>query len=367
MSISKWYPWYISSQNKGGKVIRRYRKVDGKIKWETYPKSKYKHMNVEEVEALLRRLNATYEAEKLRAQRRFDLDNSYINSSTIEDFESFLSTRASSPEHIKTLIATIHDYTIAFFIHKQKLPNPDQWKSAESAFGKFLLSKDLSAGYIKRIIQTANRLIEFLHNKYPEEIRLVKLDPVGGNVLKHKQSAKEERYKYISESDLNKILKACDKSIVPLVKLSYFFGLRRAETLGLKLENVYEDVLHVDRQLVKLGDIPNYSTLKNKEKRDIPFWFTTPEDTYELISSIELMHPDTISDRFEKAVSELGLSFQFHDLRRTFITNALRKYHFLDVRLAAGHSDLETTQKYIQDDRQIQRRKFKPKIKLVSS
>ncbi len=79
------------------------------------------------------------------------------------------------------------------------------------------------------------------------------------------------------------------------------------------------------------------------------------------------MHPDTLSDKFEKASKEAGLSFQFHDLRRTFITNALRKYHFLDVRLAAGHSDLETTQKYIQDDRQIQRKKFKPKIKLVSS
>jgi hypothetical protein len=38
--------------------------------------------------------------------------------------------------------------------------------------------------------------------------------------------------------------------------------------------------------------------------------------------------------------------------------------HLLDLGLAAGHSDLETTQQYIQDDRQLQRKQFKPKSDL---
>ena len=89
------------------------------------------------------------------------------------------------------------------------------------------------------------------------------------------------------------------------------------------------------------------------------------EETYNnltanLINQIELINPDTFSDIFKTEMRRLKLPFQLHDFRRTFITRSLRKYNYMDVRLAVGHTDLETTNKYIQDDRGLNRKLFKP-------
>jgi len=59
-------------------------------------------------------------------------------------------------------------------------------------------------------------------------------------------------------------------------------------------------------------------------------------------------------------LKELELSFQFHDLRRSFITKAVRVHNIVDVQRAAGHYDIKTTMVYVQDDRKMDDELFIP-------
>jgi integrase len=125
------------------------------------------------------------------------------------------------------------------------------------------------------------------------------------------------------------------------------------------VDDVFEDSLGVNRQLIKA--CPRQTgPLKSRETRVVPHWFCTAAEAYSLISQVVVMHPDTFGHCFKAEMNRIGFNFQLHDLRRTFITNALRVHHYLDVKLAAGHSDIETTNNYIQDDRQLQRKQFRP-------
>ncbi len=363
MKLSHWHKWALTTHRKGVKIIRRYRYVNERRVWETYPKHKYADFSPQEVEALVRRLNASREQAELEAKKRFEYDHAFINTKILDQFERMLRTRANKEERIKTQLSMLHNYVCRYFVHTIKITDPDKWKKYESGFGEFLLQQKIGKDTIKRIIQTANRFLKFLHNAYPEEVRMISLDPVSLQVLKNITSKNTGRAKYINETDFDRICAQIDARILPMVKLAYTFGLRRAETLGLSLDCVFEDGLAVERQLVKVEPAPQYDQLKGKENRFVPYWNCTANDAYEWISEMGLLHPDTITHLFDAAMVELKFEYQFHDLRRTFISNSLRTVHYLDVRLAAGHKDLKTTQGYIQDDRQLQRKKFKPKLK----
>ena len=71
---------------------------------------------------------------------------------------------------------------------------------------------------------------------------------------------------------------------------------------------------------------------------------------------------DTIVNLFSKWYSVVGMEgCSSHSGRRTFITNAARKISTVggslrDVQLLAGHSNLRTTQGYIEADAEAQRR-----------
>lgn len=359
--LMSWFKWSLYNFGAKGKLIRRYRLFEGQKIWETYSKEKYATLSPDEITRLLNRLNASRLQEELEAKKRFQYDSAYVNELTLTEFESLLSTRSNKPAHTRAIMNCLHAHVLNFFIHTKKLPNPNGWKKYEHEFGSYLLNKKLSAAHITRIAQTANRFIKFLYMNFQDELKFFELSPVSLHVLKDIKTSNSDRSKYISEEQFETICKSATESILPAIKLAYAFGLRRSEVLGLSVEDVFEESLVVNRQLISL--LPNkvFDSLKNKENREVLYWYMTPEETFSLISQLPSMHPDTLSDIFVEDMKRLGLNFKFHDLRRTFITRALRSHHYRDVQLAAGHSDLKTTQRYAQDDRTLSRRKFRPK------
>ena len=367
LKISHWYKWGLVVKA-GVTHIRRYRKVAGKIEWEFYPKDKFRDYTPDEIKTLLNRLNSSRLIEEQQAAARYDFDYSYINRKSIEGFEASLSNKIEAKDYIVNIMSMLNDFTFKFFIRTLKVPDPNHWLRYEDKFASFLMKEKKSVSYLKRIIQVTNRFLKYLHRTNPDEVRLIILDPLSKmklQSLKAKNSI--DREKYITSDQYKKILKEVDdKTILPAIEIAYHFGLRIAEVLGLEVDDVFEDCLDVKRQLIKLTPIKYTGPLKNKIKRSVPYWFASPEDVYNWIESLPQIHHDTLSDRFKAQMDRLNLPFQFHDLRRTFITNALRKYNSRDVQLSAGHSDLRTTMLYAQDDRQLQRKRFKPnKIKLV--
>lgn len=355
--------WYVIKSNAGIRV-RRYSIIGGKTKWERYPKESYSGMTVPEVEAFVKRLNVTAQVREDEARVRYDFDHAFINVRIKALFQDSIENNASGPGWVTSVIHHLDAYVLEFFVIQRKTPDPKGWLKLEEDWGKWLVAKGLSKSSYRTIIQTANRFIKLLHRHYGDEVPLFMLVPIGKRKLDHMVAAKKlkhgERKKFISKTDFNRIIKATRPKIHPNIYLAYHFGLRAAETFGVTTDDVYKEFLHVPRQLHLINPGPQYGVLKGKTVRDIPYWQSSPKDVYELIQTRELFHPDTLSDWFTQDMKKAGMSFQFHDLRRTWITNAVRLHNPFDVQRAAGHVDFKTTQGYIQDDREMKRERFKP-------
>lgn len=367
--LTKWSRWYLIKSKDGSSHIRRYRKSDGRFIWQRMPFKKYRHVTtIEEMELFVKRANASREIEERLAKQRHAFDSAFISTRTIDDFETSLYTKADNRQHVSNARNALVTHVLPFFINQMKVPDPNFWQRFEDKFGSYLISKKLSVGYLKRIVQVTNRFLNFLHRRNPEEIKLVRLQPFSQIKLRSIDADNQVlREKYIPETDYKTMLSKVDPALVPAIKIGYTFGLRRSEVLGLNHGDVFEDALEVKRQLLKTTPIRSFGPLKSKASRSIPFWFSSPQDVYDLISQLPDWHPDTLIDKFAKAMSDLKMPYQFHDFRRTFITNALRLYNARDVQLAAGHSDLRTTMRYAQDDRQLQRKQFKPKFTVLKN
>jgi integrase len=105
---------------------------------------------------------------------------------------------------------------------------------------------------------------------------------------------------------------------------------------------------------------PKYEFLKTIDTRQSEYWNIGPATTYKLIKEMKLFNPDSLTSMFDKEMKRLWFAFQFHDLRRSFITNALRRKHYRDVQLTVGHKQIKTTERYAQDDRDFNRKRFVP-------
>lgn len=341
-----------------------------KIKWVSYDKP-YDSSNKEEVYLLKKRLNATYEAKKKKAEDQYDVENSYYSPRLRDAFRLERSNHITSRDHLISVVANVR-HSFSFFAVKQKLPNPGQWPEKQYEFGAKLLKDGYSLSTIQKIQINTNQYIEFLNKTMPDEVPKVELELVATAKRKMIVAEKElqsDKRRFITETEFN-IIRRYGQDIFQHISLAYHFGLRRSEVLGLNLEDVFEDYLFVQRQLGSLGkDGPKFSPLKGRERRKTPYWSVGPDLAYEWIERMQAMHPDTLSDRFAIAVKranqyeDLDLTCGFHDLRHTYITNQVKKQSIFDVAKAVGHKDIRTTQEYLEDDREFSDRKFVPKRK----
>jgi hypothetical protein len=145
--ISHWYKWSLTYRKDGTKRIRRYRKVNDKIVWESYSAEKYINYTNDEIKTLINRLNATRLIEEQKVNARYDFDFSYINKKAIEGFEVNLRNRTDSRDHIVNLMGALHNYTLKFFIHLLKVPDPSHWLQHEDQFSEFLLKQKKSVSH----------------------------------------------------------------------------------------------------------------------------------------------------------------------------------------------------------------------------
>lgn len=357
-----WSRWGLS-KNKDGLSIRRYKSVAGKIKWERYPKEKYRNLNEQDVEALVRRLNASEIANEISAKKRFIYDHAYVNKKNLERFEEILIRKSKDHKWPRSVMNYLHNYVFEYFVKDQRLADPKLWSQFDDRWALWLKNKTpisktkhkktrLSGSSLKQIVNSANQYLAFLEDKIYVGESIRRLKPFVRGELDKMESDSGLRFKYISDLDWEKICAAIDNHapiIKPLVILCYSFGLRASESLALSLSNIRNNYLLIDGQLTRLGSV---SRPKNYKSRKVPYWCISPYLTYETITKIKPMHPHTFVRLFSDVMKKSGLDFKTHDLRRTFITKALDSGKIpFEVKEAVGHSEFSTTMIYYQRDK----------------
>lgn len=374
---------YFLATDQGREVIRRQVTLsDGSRLSQRYPRSKYQHLkSTEELSQLVDRLNHREGHEKRRA---IELKTAFIPSTLLEEFRAQLKLEIPNQKDFRYQYKTVlMRYFLNFFVNELGLLDPNQWYQHQSRWAAALLGqaddpkhnifkRKMSFATISKTIQIANRFMSLLHVKNPKEYDRVIFDPISRGTqnayVGELQRARIDANgigQYISPSDWIIIEKTLTPDIRPFAILSYYYGLRRGESLGFeRLDSIKKGYLKVSQQLtaITLNKVCTYSAVKDKDKRKTPHWFCTPKDAYDLISDgfNRKMHPDTYAQRWSKLMSLLKFDYDLHDLRRTFITRALRLHNPRDVQLAVGHTSLETTMKYAMDDRDHSDETFNP-------
>lgn len=351
--------------------IRRYITLpDGTKIQPRYPRKKYKGIKTkEELDQLLNRLNYR------KRNKNIEIRTSFISPHLMEAFENLLLTDIPNEKDARYLYQTVlKKYFLNFFIGTLKLYDPKEWTKHQAEWGAALLgkidnkifTKKPSAKLVKTTIQVANRFMSFLHVQMPEDYPPITFKPLSRGAIKtyQAQNTGKKIGQFIPDEDWKTIDSKLPSSIGCFIRLMYYYGLRRAESLGFSsTDSVRRDFLKITQQLKSYNEIsPTYSILKDKEQRETPHWFLKPEIAYKLIQDgiDKKRHPDTLSVEWEEFIKGLGMTYKLHDFRRTFITKALRKYAPRDVQLAVGHANLLTTMKYAQDDRSLKDDIWKP-------
>jgi integrase len=360
----RWSKWYLIN----GKVIRRYQ-IDNPKKWQRYPKKDYSSLRPEDLPAFVERLNGPREAARLRAEEAYKIKHTFITQQVLERFHSVVSSQSSNSERANAIYNRATE-GLGFFINDLKLNDPVDWKGRQEEWGAALIKQGIARSTIKFKIECLNRLLSWLHENNPRLFPLIKLNPISGAVLRHHEATRKLNSatkvgQFVPESTWQKIEQQCRPDVLCFLKLMYYLGLRRAEALGLCLEDVRTKNVAIQRQLVSVpAGRPNYGPPKSRRNRKVPYWFTTPEETYKTVEHClrEIKHPDTLSDQFTIEMDRLKIKIEMHDLRRTFITRALREGRTaVEVKEAVGHSSISTTMRYLVDIEDTDDAPFIPK------
>lgn len=372
--------WYVCKE---GDVfsIRKTISANGKRRQVRYPAKKYVHVrsDYKELRDFVIRLNGK-DPRVERIKARLEFTHAWIGPDLIDEYrEVYLKNYIPDEKAARVNVTYLKKYALNFFIQNLQLANPEDWHRQQYKWGLALLGesrevkivkKPLSAFVLRKTVYELNRFMRFVHSKKPDVPSLV-FEPLSKSRLKEyearrRMSGKIKSAKYVTPADWKTLNKNLPTGWGDVIRLSYFYGLRRNEAYALSHQQLRTGYLNVTKQVERLQNGKRiYKPLKGRYERKVPHWFIEPKTTYstiDRITSVEV-HPDTITDKFAELCLNLKLPrYTVHDLRRSFITNAVKAGKTPeDVRLAVGHVDGTTTYKYyVQDSRTMEDDLFVP-------
>lgn len=334
--------WSLFKEN-GKSVIRRWENG----KYLRLPLKQYQHIrdNDEELKAFVIRLNARF-----ICVEAVTFKHAFISPALVDEYRELLEAQIPTKKNALCQHNYLIKYFLNYFIGELNLADPRQWYAVhKTKWANYLLKEDLSVSTIRKIVQEANRFMEWLGDKRPGEATAIRFKPLSRAKMTS-MTAKvkmDESIRYIRPEEWVKIEDKIPENIKAAACLCYYFGLRRSEALGLEPRDVRKEHLRIERQKLKLNEP---SVLKGRKNRKTPYWFgITPKKTYELISKVVPMSPDTLGDEWGKFCKK----FTLHDLRHTFITRAMSEHKPREVQLAVGHENIATTMRYSHDHRDL--------------
>lgn len=388
--MSKPGKWYLAKEGDWFSIRRMVISQSGSRKQERYSRKHFSHITSEkELRDFVIRLNGKDpQIERIRQKIRFT--HAFIDQKMMDKYHDFLLTQIPNEKDANTLFGYLKRYALNFFIGRMNLINPLHWHQNQHIWGKYLLNRDnnlddklrvipkgeiLSSKVIKYTINELNRFSGFLHLQKPDIPQLTFM-PVSKAALKEHKATREIRGlkkqpQYIDPVHWKLLMPHLMKADwgKPII-LAFCYGLRRNEAMGLETSDIKKGCLKLSKQLDKVSDgtIQSYKPLKGRTIRRIPHWFMSPARAYSMVKKMNeghIYHPDTIGTKFTRLCNKLSLpDYKLHDLRRTFITNAIKKgIAPEDLRQAVGHTNSDTTYRYyVMDARDLDEEDFTPEV-----
>lgn len=366
--------WFLALESGKWKIKRNVTK-GRKRSFQRLPAKLYKEIqtNKEELEKFILRLNKIDPKERA-AYEKFKVDSAFISSKLLEDYHKKLKAEIPTENAANYTYRYAREHFLAFFLKHD--PNPTVWyRKLQPAWADYLVGTEFSISVLKKIINSSNRLMRYLHNQRPDEIPLMEFRPLSRAVLAKIRAKKEllgegkEKRKYIPEKDYKTLLAHIPDDLRSIFEMSYRYGLRRNEVIALyqSPQKIRKGYLLIDEQFCSLnGGTMVRKPPKFNKTRKVNHWNASPNECFELINSLVSMPPDRASRNFTNLTTDLvdrdliEHSYVLHDCRHTFISNAVKFYDINTVSRSAGHSDISVTNGYLKDTRDLDDEVFSP-------
>lgn len=196
---------------------------------------------------------------------------------------------------------------------------------------------------------TVNRLLATIKHMFT---KAADWNMVEENVLKGIRKVKllqenNRRLRYLSEEECDRLLNSCDNHLRPIVLTALHTGMRKAEILGLRWDQVDLNHGYILLDITKNGErreLPINEILRemfqNQMRRlDVPFVFYDPSTGQAYLD---------VKRSFSSACGRAGVKdFHFHDLRHTFASHmAMAGIDLTTIKELLGHKTLSMTLRY---------------------
>jgi integrase len=154
------------------------------------------------------------------------------------------------------------------------------------------------------------------------------------------------RLRFLSESEIEALLRECPSHLRPIVETALLTGMRRGELLSLKWDQIWNRLIYL-------------TETKSGKTRQIPINDRLAEVFQEVRRRSQLKSPYVFCDSegrrlydvrrsFASACRRAGIeAFRFHDLRHTFASQLVMNGISLKaVQELLGHADIKMTMRY---------------------
>lgn len=206
---------------------------------------------------------------------------------------------------------------------------------------------NIKSGTKERTDATVNRYLAVFGHMLNKAVEWDKLEVspfTKGSKLKFKENNQRDRY--LTQDEIQALLKACSPHLLPIVEVALRTGMRKGELLSLQWEQIKGGLIYLrETKSQKPRRIPIdervgqiFKDLQVKNKWKSPYVFLGPDG-----------NPlGDVKRAWEGACrrAEIG-NCRFHDLRHTFASQLVKKGASIKaVQLLLGHKESRTTDRY---------------------
>jgi integrase len=209
------------------------------------------------------------------------------------------------------------------------------------------LATPIKSGRKPRSVATVNRYMATLRHMLQKAMEwgFLEVSPFQkGARLTMRENNQRDRF--LSEAEIDALLRACPSHLLPVVETALHTGMRRGEILGLQWDQIKSGLIYLKetksnrpRQIpidARLEQVFQELRIRNKWKSTHVFLNRQGEPLKK------------ITRDFQKACRRAGIEERrFHDLRHTFASHlVMRGASIKAVQKLLGHSESRTTDSY---------------------